>query len=114
MLCAVGSLVVLVATAGLASALVIVAGLAGTAVMAAGVWWALTHHGAMRLLGALLAVAAPVGVVVIYAGNDLWPPVLAAMSLWAAALACGRAALRRDRPPRTMRGRPAGRCAGRC
>jgi diacylglycerol kinase family enzyme len=107
-LCAVGSLAVLVATAGLRSALVIVAGLVGTVVMATGVWWALTHHGAVRVLGALLAVTAPIAVVVLYAGNDLWPPVLAAMALWAAALACGRAALRRDRPPRTMRDRPAG------
>ncbi|MFD9128833.1 diacylglycerol/lipid kinase family protein, partial [Kitasatospora sp. NPDC059571] len=107
-LCVVAALVVLAVDTGLAGALVILAGLGGLALTAVGLWWALAHHGLLRLVGVLLAVGAPVGVVALFAGNDLWPAVLAATGLWVAGLAAGRAALHQARPPKPMPARPAG------
>jgi diacylglycerol kinase family enzyme len=78
---------------GIVTALVAVVGLALSAV---GVWWALTNHGAKRVGGALVAVAALVAVVLIYARSSVWSVVLGAALAWTAALASGRAALRAD------------------
>jgi diacylglycerol kinase family enzyme len=78
----------------------------GLGLAGAGLWWALAHRGVARLCGALLAVAAPVAVLVLYAVSGLWPFAAAALGLWVAALACARSALRRLRAPRVMHSRP--------
>ncbi|MHC3473189.1 diacylglycerol/lipid kinase family protein [Streptomyces sp. 7R007] len=87
--------------------LVLLLGLAGLAVTGAGVWWVLTRRGAARVLGALVALAAPVAVLVLYAVSGLWATAVAAFAFWAAALACARSALRRLRAPHGMRTRSA-------
>ncbi|MFJ4205411.1 diacylglycerol/lipid kinase family protein [Streptomyces sviceus] len=81
-------------------------GLVGLGLAGAGIWWALAHRGLARLCGALLAVAAPVAVLVLYAVSGLWPFAASALGLWAAALACARSALRRLRAPRATHSRP--------
>ncbi|GAA2741590.1 diacylglycerol/lipid kinase family protein [Kitasatospora cinereorecta] len=106
LLCALAALVVLIAGAGLRSPLVVLAGLAAVVLAAIGVWWILAHRGPIRLLGFLLAVGAPIGVIVLYAGGDLWPEVLASMALWGGGLASARQALRHDTRPRPPRIRP--------
>ncbi|MFI8320074.1 diacylglycerol/lipid kinase family protein [Streptomyces sp. NPDC085529] len=106
-LAAVGSLVVLVLAIGEGGLVVIIAGLLGLVLVAVGGWWFVAHRGVPRLLGALLAVAAPVGLVVFYAREGLWLTALVLVLCWGAALACARAALRRASPPRTTPAVPA-------
>ncbi|MFE2727418.1 diacylglycerol/lipid kinase family protein [Kitasatospora sp. NPDC059327] len=101
--CVLGAVAVLVAVVGAGGFLVLAIGLAGLALTAAGTWWVVSHHGAVRLAGALLVIAAPAGVVVGYARADLWPAALGALALWAVAVACARSALRRARPHDGMR-----------
>ncbi|MFJ2931676.1 diacylglycerol/lipid kinase family protein [Streptomyces sp. NPDC087219] len=102
-LAAVGSLVVLVLAIGDGGLVVLLAGLLGIVVCAAGVWWFVAHRGAVRLIGALVAVAAPVGVVVLFSHDGLWRTALVLVLCWALALACARAALRKARPRRRTR-----------
>ncbi|MFE0581866.1 diacylglycerol/lipid kinase family protein [Streptomyces sp. NPDC058874] len=101
LLCALGAGVALVAVGG--GLVVVVVGAAGAALTAVGTWWVVAHRGPVRLAGGVLAVAAPVAVLVIYARADLWPTVLAAIVLWVAAVACARTALHAARPPAGMR-----------
>jgi diacylglycerol kinase family enzyme len=82
-------------------ALVLV-GLVGLALTLAGAWWALTNKGLVRGLAVALAVAAPLGVLVLYTGARLTWVVLVALGLLAVAVAAGRAALRRDAIPERM------------
>ncbi|MEU6236004.1 diacylglycerol kinase family protein [Kitasatospora sp. NPDC047058] len=103
-LAAAGAVAVLLLLIGKAGLLVPLVGLLGLAVTAAAVWWALTHHGLLRLGGALVAVAVPVTVVVLYATTGVWIPVLGAVALWALALQLARSGLHLVRPPRPMRG----------
>ncbi|MGW4049945.1 diacylglycerol/lipid kinase family protein [Streptomyces sp. NPDC004779] len=107
LLAAVGSLVVLGVAVGEGGLKVIIAGFLGIVLCAAGVWWLIAHRGAMRLLGVLVAVAAPVGVLVLFAHDGLWLTALVLALCWGAALACARAALRRSRPPRPTPAVPA-------
>lgn len=96
---AVASVLVLLVFAGLKTFGLLVVGLFGTAVTAAALWWVLTRRGPVRLLAALLAVAAPVWMLVAYTGAHLLWVVLVAWALWLLALAAGRDALvRADRP----------------
>ncbi|MFD7662708.1 diacylglycerol/lipid kinase family protein [Streptomyces sp. NPDC059788] len=99
LLTAAAAVVVLLVFAGLRAATLLGAGAGGLVVTAAGVWWALTHRGAWRVLALVLAVAAPVLVLVHYIRNHVtWIFVLSAV-LWLAAVAAGRSALVRvDRP----------------
>ncbi|MGY4903162.1 diacylglycerol/lipid kinase family protein [Streptomyces sp. 900116325] len=99
-LAAVGSVVALVLQLGEGGLVVVGAGLLGLVVCAVGVWWFVAHRGVVRLIGALLAVAAPVGVLVLLAHDGLWLTALVLFLCWSAALACARAALRRSRPER--------------
>ncbi|MEU8527425.1 diacylglycerol kinase family protein [Streptomyces sp. NPDC048629] len=104
-LMAVATVVVLVLALGEGGALILVAGFVGLVLCAAGAWWFVAHHGAMRLLGALVALAAPVGVVLIDVKRGSWVTALVACALWVAALALARAALRGALPtarPRTI------------
>jgi len=99
LLCAAGAVAVLLAVVGTRGLLVPLVGLLGLAVAGAGTWWALAHRGVARAAGALLAVGAPVAVLVLYAGTGLWLTALGALLLWAAALAAARSALRKVRRP---------------
>ncbi|MFJ3976234.1 diacylglycerol/lipid kinase family protein [Streptomyces sp. NPDC090021] len=103
LVCALGALVVLVVAGAGGGLTVVVVGAAGTVLAAMGAWWLVAHRGPVRAVGAVLVVAAPVAVLVIYARADLWPTALAALALWAAAGACARTALRAARPPAGMR-----------
>jgi len=87
--------------------LVLLLGLVGLALAGAGLWWALAHRGVARLCGTLLAIAAPVGVLVLYAVSGLWIVAVAAVAAWTVALACARSALRGLRTPHGMRSRSA-------
>ncbi|MFB7450149.1 diacylglycerol/lipid kinase family protein [Streptomyces sp. NPDC056194] len=100
-LAAAGSLVVLLLAVGDGGLVVVVAGFLGLVLCAAGIWWFVAHRGVTRLFGALLAVAAPVGVFVLFAYQGLWLLALVLAVCWAVALACAREALRRSRPERS-------------
>ncbi|MEU9171625.1 diacylglycerol kinase family protein [Streptomyces sp. NPDC048420] len=97
LLCVVGVVVAVVAAG---QWLLLLLGLAGIGLAGAGLWWAVAHRGIARASGALLALAAPVAVLVLYAVSGLWPYAATALGLWGAALACARSALRRLRAPR--------------
>ncbi|MEU1231077.1 diacylglycerol kinase family protein [Streptomyces sp. NPDC005828] len=101
LLAAAGSLVVLLLAVGDGGLVVVVAGFLGLVLCAAGIWWFVAHRGVTRLFGALLAVAAPVGVFVLFAYEGVWLLALFLVLCWAAALACARTALRRSRPERS-------------
>ncbi|MCZ0981771.1 diacylglycerol kinase family protein [Streptomyces diastatochromogenes] len=103
LLAAAGSLVVLLIALGDGGLVVVGAGFLGLVLCAVGIWWFVAHRGAVRLLGALLAIAAPVGVLVLFVHEGLWPMALVLCLCWAATLACARAALRRSRPERSQR-----------
>jgi diacylglycerol kinase family enzyme len=92
----VAALVVLLAFAGVRSLALAALGLAGLAVAAAGAWWVIAHRGPVRALGVLLAVAAPVVVVVLYVTAGLLWVVVVSFALWALAVTAGRTALRAD------------------
>ncbi|MFF0744649.1 diacylglycerol kinase family protein [Streptomyces sp. NPDC004111] len=102
-LAAAGSLVVLVLALGAGGFVIVGAGLLGLVLCAAGVWWFVAHRGALRLFGGVLAVAAPVGVLVFFAYDGLWLTALVMVLCWAVTLACARSALRRSRPERPVR-----------
>ncbi|GGY71907.1 hypothetical protein GCM10010363_61560 [Streptomyces omiyaensis] len=87
-------LVLLLALSG-GGLLVLVSGLVGLAAGAVGLWWAVAHRGPLRVLGAVLVVGAPIGVLVLYVVGGLWLFALAALALWSVALGCAREALRR-------------------
>jgi diacylglycerol kinase family enzyme len=84
------------------SVALVLVGLAGLALTAAGVWWALAHKGPVRWLAVVLAVAAPLTVLILYTSARLTWVVLLALGLLALAVAAGRAALRRDAIPEKL------------
>jgi diacylglycerol kinase family enzyme len=85
--------VVLVAFAGIRTIGLALAAAGGAAVCLAAVWWFLTHRGPLRWLAAVVAVAAPLTVAVLYARAELGWVVALCGALWWAAGAAGRAAL---------------------
>ncbi|WP_328626314.1 diacylglycerol kinase family protein [Streptomyces sp. NBC_00353] len=93
------ALLVLVVFGGLGSLVLMGVGWAGLALTAVGVWWMLTHTGWIRVLAALLVVAAPLGVLLLYAAAGLLWVVVASLGLWALAVSAGRAALVEDTSP---------------
>ncbi|MGW1375069.1 diacylglycerol/lipid kinase family protein [Streptomyces sp. NPDC002446] len=88
-----GALLVLLVFAGLRSIALVGVGLAGLAVTAAGVWWVLARAGAVRVLALVLAAAAPIAVLVLYAIAGLLWVVLVSLALWTLAVFAGRTAL---------------------
>ncbi|MEU5597547.1 diacylglycerol kinase family protein [Streptomyces sp. NPDC020298] len=87
-----GSVLVLLVTAGLRSLLWVLIAAGGVAVTAAGLWWALAHAGAVRAAGILLVVLVPlVGLALFAAYGMLWPACLS-LGLWVLALATARIA----------------------
>lgn len=103
LVCQVAALVVLLAVSGPGGLVILGVGVVCLVVAAAGTWWALSHHGGVRVAGALLALGAPVAVVVLYTRAGLWPGALAAVALLAAAVLCARSAVRLVRRPHGMR-----------
>ncbi|MER8234863.1 diacylglycerol kinase family protein [Streptomyces sp. NPDC094049] len=107
--CALGaaaaSAVVLLTGLGAGGLLILFSGLVGLACSAVGLWWFLAHRGTLRVLGALLAVGAPLAVLSLYVVGGLWLIALVALVLWAGAALCGRASLRRLRTARGDSGR---------
>lgn len=98
-LAAVGLLAAATSLGGAVAAVVIA--IAALALAAIGGWWALSHHGVARAAGVLVAIGALAGMVLLYAGSNIrWLIALGAAGAWAAAMACGRAALRADSGPR--------------
>ncbi|MEV6752813.1 diacylglycerol kinase family protein [Streptomyces sp. NPDC051214] len=82
-------------------------GLAGLAITAAAVWWILSRRGLPRILAVLLAITAPVWVLVQYTQARLTWVVLLSAGLWILAAGAGRAALARRKAPDPMPERPA-------
>ncbi|RKT09618.1 diacylglycerol kinase family enzyme [Streptomyces sp. 1114.5] len=103
LLAAVGAVVALLFAVGSGSLVVIVAGFLELVVWAAGLWWFVAYRGLVRVLGAFLAVAAPVGVLVLFVYRDLWLTALLLFLLWGAALVLAREALRRAHAQRAQR-----------
>lgn len=91
--------------------LVLLFGLVGLVLAVVGVWWVLAHRGVVRWAGFLLAVAAPVLVLVFYTRWGLWPVAVGSLVLCGAALGCARSAVRQASGPDGMRAiaRPAAR-----
>ncbi|MER6094788.1 diacylglycerol kinase family protein [Streptomyces sp. NPDC001728] len=99
-LAAAGAAVVfLLAGVGAGGIVILFSGLVGLACSAVGIWWFLAHRGARRVLGALVAVGAPLAVLCLYIVGGLWLTALVALGLWGGALLCARAALRIPRTP---------------
>ncbi|MEU9043655.1 MULTISPECIES: diacylglycerol kinase family protein [unclassified Kitasatospora] len=103
LLAAVGAVVVLLLALWDGGLEVVVARFVELVVWAAGVWWFLAYRGAVRVVGALLAISAPIAVVVLFVYHDLWPTALLLIFCWGTALVLGRVALRRARPTETAR-----------
>ncbi|MFJ6657337.1 diacylglycerol/lipid kinase family protein [Streptomyces sp. NPDC091377] len=103
LLAAAGVVVVLALALGSGGLLIVGAGLLGLVVCAAGLWWFLAHRGLVRLLGALVAVAAPVAVVLLFTFAGLWLSAVFLAVCWGATLACAKAALRGSAPQRSRR-----------
>ncbi len=79
--------------AGLGSLILLAIGVAALGIAVVGVWWALTHHHAGRVLGAVLALFALGGLTVIYiAAQFIWILALS-LALWLLSGIAARAAL---------------------
>jgi diacylglycerol kinase family enzyme len=103
--------VVLLVASGLGGLAMVLLVLAGTVVTAAALWWALTRRGAVRILAALLAVAAPLAVIWLQVRSGvLWVMVLClalgALAAWAGWEALALDTRRKGRPAVAAR-RPA-------
>ncbi|MFE0700372.1 diacylglycerol/lipid kinase family protein [Streptomyces sp. NPDC058872] len=106
-LAVVASVIVILLPLGNGGLEVVGAGLLGLVLWAVGTWWFVARRGSVRLLGALLAVGAPVAVLVLLAHGGRWVTALVLGLCWGAALACAREALRRSRPERPVPAVPA-------
>ncbi|MFK0105662.1 diacylglycerol/lipid kinase family protein [Streptomyces sp. NPDC091217] len=85
-----GSVLVLLVSAGLRSLLWMLVAMAAVAVAAVGTWWALAHSGWLRVTGALLAPAALVAVLALFVTHGVLAPALLSLALWLLALAAAR------------------------
>ncbi|MFD6494013.1 diacylglycerol kinase family protein [Streptomyces sp. NPDC059944] len=81
---------------GVRGVLLVIASIVGMAVAAAALWWTLTRRGPARWIAGLLAIAVPLGVIVVLAVTLLWTLLLSPV-LWVLAVWCGRYALRSAR-----------------
>jgi diacylglycerol kinase family enzyme len=77
-------------------------GVLGLGLALAGVWLFLSKRGALRWLAAVVVVASPIAVIVLYISRDLLWAVLLVILLAATAVAAARAALLQARPPAGM------------
>ncbi len=101
-LAAAAALAVLLGYAGFKAVAAGLAGAAGAAVFFAAMWWFLTRRGLLRALALVLAVAAPVIILVLYAGSGLIWVILVTIGLWAVAVFAGRTALSGSAPGDSM------------
>ncbi len=93
-LAAAANVVLLLAVAGVrASVGLILAAAIGMLLLLAGAWWFLSHRGMLRWIAAVLVVAAPITVAVLFARAGLILVVVIFVLLWVAMVAAGRAAL---------------------
>lgn len=88
-----GSVLVPLLVAGLRSVLWALVGIAGLALAAVGVWWTLAHTGALRVLGLVLSVAAPLTVLSLYSASGMLGPACLSLALWMLAVISARTAL---------------------
>jgi diacylglycerol kinase family enzyme len=95
---ALAAVVVLLLAGGLKSLTALLLGIAGLAIVCAAAWWFLAHRGVGRWLAAVLLVAAPVAVIVVYVAAGLLWEIALSVVLAVAAVAAGRAALAAARP----------------
>ncbi|MFG3038460.1 diacylglycerol/lipid kinase family protein [Streptomyces sp. NPDC048330] len=105
---AAAAVVLLLTGFGAGGLLILVSGLVGLVASAAGIWWFLAHRGAVRVLGALLAVGAPVVVLTLYVVWGLALNALLALCLWGVAVGCAREAQRLPEQRRGDRSRTDG------
>ncbi|MEU7580869.1 diacylglycerol kinase family protein [Streptomyces sp. NPDC041068] len=84
-------------------------GIAGLVVTAAAVWWTISRRGVLRVLALVLALAAPIWVLVEYARAHLVWVALLSGGLWLLAAGTGRAALGGHSSPAPMPERAAPR-----
>ncbi|MFF4804412.1 diacylglycerol/lipid kinase family protein [Streptomyces sp. NPDC001351] len=99
LLVATAAIALLLAAAGVRSIALLLVGLAGLAATAAATWWALTHHGLLRVLSSALATVVPLAVLLYYAAVHLLWAALSALALGAVARLTGRAALGAEARP---------------
>ena len=99
--------VVLLLVGGATTLTVLVVAVVGLAVMLAGAWWFLSNRGTLRWVGATLAVAAPLVVIVFYLSHRLLWQIGLVVLLAAVSAGAARAALVRARPPEGMPEQPA-------
>ncbi|WP_263657335.1 diacylglycerol/lipid kinase family protein [Nonomuraea gerenzanensis] len=96
---------IMLAAAGFQSITLLALGLGALAVASAAVWVALTHRGLVRGLAVVVAVLAPLAVLVRYAvAGALWPMIVSAGLLVLAAVT-GRVAMAMGVSPARFRGR---------
>ncbi len=101
LLAALAAIAVLV-VGGTKSVGVLICGVVGLALTLAGGWWFLSNRGLVRWIGAAVAIAAPVFVIVLYISRHVLWAVLLLVVLIAVSVAAGRAAMMRARPPAGM------------
>ncbi|MFC8126261.1 diacylglycerol/lipid kinase family protein [Streptomyces sp. NPDC057302] len=106
---AAAAVLVLAVFAGFKTFALLGVGLAGLTVTAAAVWWIISRRGLPRALAVLLALAAPVWVLVEFTQARLTWVVLTSGALWLLAAGTGRAALARHTVPDQMAEQPAGK-----
>ncbi|GIF00675.1 diacylglycerol/lipid kinase family protein [Paractinoplanes rishiriensis] len=100
-LAAVAAVVLVLAVAGVrASVVLLLVAAGGTVAMLAGVWWFLSHRGLVRWLAAVVVVAVPITVGVLYARASLIWVVVVFVLLWLLMVGAGRAALAGVNKPR--------------
>jgi diacylglycerol kinase family enzyme len=105
--CLLAALAVTVATVIWFHGLIMLAAVLATVLLTGiGGWWFLARRGVLRWLGAGLAVATPVALVVLSVVAGFWLQGIAVAVLAAAGVVCARAAVRGlDRPPEFQRPR---------
>jgi diacylglycerol kinase family enzyme len=98
--------VLLLVIGGRSSLAVLTVGVLGLMLTLAGVWWFLSRRGMLRWLSAVLAVASPTVVIVLYLSRNLLWAVVLVVVLAATSVAAARAALTRARPTSPSAGIP--------
>ncbi|MBS2532634.1 diacylglycerol kinase [Catenulispora sp. NF23] len=103
--CLLAALVAMVVTVVFFAGLImVVAVLSALLLTGVGAWWSIARRGALRWFGVVLAVAAPVVLVVLSVAAGFWRDAMAVALPAAAGLICARAAVRGlDRPPEFAR-----------
>lgn len=99
--------IVVLVLGDLRSLVVIAVAVAANVVALAGGWLFLSRRGPLRLVGAVLAVGAPVAVLVLYIVRGVFLPVVIVVVLFALAAVLAQAAMTSAHPPTRMAEHPA-------